>query len=54
MGKIDARTHEYLSDNVKFADIINYFIYNGEQIISPNQLHEMDTSLLNIQKIRIN
>ncbi len=44
MGKIDARTHEYLSDNVKFADIINYFIYNGEQIISPNQLHEMDTS----------
>ena len=44
MGKVDARTHEYLSDNKRFADIINYYIYNGEQIIKPDDLHEMDTS----------
>ena len=44
MGKVDARTHEYLSDNNRFADIINYYIYNGEQIIKPDDLHEMDTS----------
>lgn len=44
MGKIDARTHEYLSDNKRFADIVNYYIYDGEQIIEPNQLHEMDAT----------
>lgn len=44
MGKIDARTHEYLSDNKRFADIVNYYVYDGEQIIEPDQLHEMDAT----------
>ena len=44
MGKIDARTQEYLSDNKRFADIVNYYIYDGEQIIKPDDLHEMDTN----------
>ena len=42
MGKIDARTHAYMSDNRRFADVVNYLIYDGEQRIKPEQLHEMD------------
>ena len=42
MGKIDARTHAYMSDNRRFADVINYLIYDGVQRIKPEQLHEMD------------
>ena len=38
MGKIDVRTHEYLSDNKRFADTVNYCIYDGKQIIKPNVL----------------
>ena len=44
MGKKDARTHEYLSDNKRFADIVNYYIYDGKQIIKPDDLHEMDAN----------
>ncbi|MBQ7706310.1 MAG: Rpn family recombination-promoting nuclease/putative transposase [Lachnospiraceae bacterium] len=44
MGKIDARTHEYLSDNRRFADVINYYIYDGKQVVKPDDLHEMDAS----------
>ena len=42
MGKIDARTHAYMSDNIRFADVVNYLVYDGEQRIKPEQLHEMD------------
>lgn len=42
MGKIDARTYEYLRDNKRFADVVNYYIYDGNQIIKPDDLHEMD------------
>lgn len=44
MGRIDAITHEYLSDNRRFADIVNYYVYDGEQIINPDKLHEMDSA----------
>ncbi len=44
MGKIDARTKKYLSDNKRFADIVNYYIYDGEQMVKPDDLHEMDTN----------
>ncbi len=42
MGKIDARTHAYMSDNRRFADVVNYLVYDGEQRIKPEQLHEID------------
>ena len=42
MGKIDTRTHEYLKDNTRFADIVNYYIYDGKQIIDPSKLQELD------------
>ena len=46
MGKADTYTKEYMQDAVVFADAFNYLIYNGEQVIRPEQLRELDTSEL--------
>ena len=43
MGKIDARTYEYMSNNSRFADIFNYYLYDGNKVIKPENLHELDT-----------
>ena len=46
MGKIDAYTTEYISQPEVFADVFNYYLYNGDEIIRPEQLHEMNTRQL--------
>ena len=38
MGNIDSIAKKFASDNFRFADIFNYFIYDGKQIISPENL----------------
>ena len=38
MGSIDAIAKKYASDNFRFADIFNFYIYDGEQVISPDNL----------------
>ena len=38
MGKKDILSEQYLSDNDRFADLCNYFIYGGEQVIKPGDL----------------
>ena len=38
MGKKDIVSDEYLSDNDRFADLCNYSIYDGEQVIKPEDL----------------
>ena len=38
----DAPTVQYLKDNNIFADVFNYYMYNGEQVIKPDMLHEKD------------
>ena len=38
----DAITKDYLSDTTIFADVFNYYIYGGEQVILPEQLEERD------------
>ena len=40
--KADTITKDYISDTNVFADVFNYFIYGGEQVISPEQLEERD------------
>lgn len=35
MGEIDAVTKNYIADVDIFADIFNYFIYDGKQVIQP-------------------
>jgi hypothetical protein len=48
MGRIDLLTNEYMSDNERFADVFNYFIYGGRQVINAEKLHEMDTTILSL------
>ena len=43
MGKIDQLTNEYMSDKARFADVFNYFVYDGRQVLSPEYLHELST-----------
>jgi len=40
--KVDTITKDYISDTTVFADVSNYFIYDGEQVIRAEQLEERD------------
>lgn len=42
MGKLDILTKNYLSQNEIFADAFNYLIYDGESVIVPEELQELD------------
>ena len=46
MGARDTKSKEFLSDNVRFADLCNYFLFQGEQVILPEELVEQDTTEL--------
>ena len=48
MAEKDIVTKEYMSDNRIFADAFNFFLYDGEQIIDPKQLHELDTTAVSL------
>ncbi len=48
MADKDAKTKEYMSDNERFADIFNYFIYDGEQVIDSANLYELDTTVISL------
>ena len=42
MGTADIVTKEYMRENTVFADAFNYLIYNGEKVINPANLKEID------------
>jgi hypothetical protein len=44
--KADAITKDYLSDTTIFADVFNYYIHDGEQVIRPEQLEERDPTAI--------
>ena len=46
MGKKDIATKKYMSDNVRFADVFNYAIYGGRQIIKHDMLKEISAEEL--------
>lgn len=48
MGKIDTEAKKYLSNAARFCDIFNFLIYGGENIISPKELRELDTTSIAI------
>lgn len=48
MGKADTATKAYTRNNDIFADAFNFYLYGGKQVISPEQLHELDTTELSI------
>lgn len=44
--KADTITKDYVKDTVVFADIFNYYVYGGKQVIKPEQLTERDSTKL--------
>jgi len=48
MGLIDTVTTKYLRQNDIFADAFNYFVYNGEQVIDPSCLKELDSREIDV------
>lgn len=44
MGAKDTKAKEFLSDNKRFADLFNYYMFDGKQIIQPSDLCERDTA----------
>lgn len=50
MGKKNVITKQYIKDNEKFADLCNYFLYNGKQVIKAADLTEKDATELALPK----
>ncbi|MFI3213284.1 MAG: Rpn family recombination-promoting nuclease/putative transposase [Eubacteriales bacterium] len=48
MGKENVVTNQYISNPNIFADMINFKVYQGEQIVKADDLRELDVSLLAI------
>ena len=44
MSKIDNAARKYMGDKERFADLFNFFMYAGEQVIKPDDLTEMDAT----------
>ena len=44
MGRIDTETKAFMSDPSRFADAFNYLIYDGQQVIKPEDLKPLDTT----------
>ena len=44
MGKKDGITNKYVRENEIFADVFNFYIYNGKHLIDPEQLQPLDTT----------
>ena len=48
MGKKDDYQFDYLDDNVRFADQINGALFNGKQVVKPEELEPEDTQIVSI------
>ena len=44
MGKADIESKKYMSDAARFADVVNYYVFDGRQIVHPNALTPLDTT----------
>ena len=42
MGLRGTLEKQYPRSNKRFADAFNYFLYDGEQVVDPDKLHEID------------
>lgn len=50
MGKADVYENDYLENAEIFADLINGVLYQGEQVVKPQELREQDGELRSIRK----
>ena len=46
MGKKDNIAKAFLADNRRFADLCNYYLFDGKQVINSDDLTEQDTTEL--------
>ena len=46
MSEKDTVAKNFLSDNRRFADLCNYYLFGGNQVIQPENLQEQDTTEL--------
>lgn len=44
MGAKDTKAKEFLSNNERFADLFNYYLFDGNPTIQPSDLSEQDTT----------
>lgn len=44
MGAKDAKAKQFLSNNERFADVFNYYLFDGRQVINPEDLAERDAA----------
>lgn len=44
MAKKDTVTKSYMEDRNTFADLVNFYVYNGEKVVKPENLHPLDTT----------
>ena len=44
MGKADIESKKFMRDNAHFADVVNYFVFGGRQIVLPDDLSPLDTA----------
>ncbi len=51
MGKVNVVINEYLSDDERFADLINVGIFRGKQVVMPEELMPLDTKIRQIENI---
>lgn len=42
MGKANVITKQYLQDNTRFADVCNFYLFDGREVIKPGDLQEKD------------
>ena len=48
MGALDTEAKKFLGKKEAFADAFNFLLYDGEPILNPTNLHEMDTSQITV------
>lgn len=48
MGTKNVRTKKYIGNNEQFADLCNYFLFDGRQVIRPEDLVEKDVTELGL------
>ena len=46
MGKVNVVVKQYMSNNKKFADLCNYYLFDGKQVITAEELSEKDVTEL--------
>ena len=46
MGRKDIIAKDYMSTNKYFADVVNFIVFDGDQVVDPDRLQEVDTAEL--------